>query len=351
MAGKEQSKHKLLYLLQFLALESDEENGVSMKQILTFLESKGITAERKAIYRDIETLISFGYNIEKISNRPLEYALVERQFEFVELKLLADAVQSARFISQETTTKLIGKLESLTSHRKAAQLHRQVFFAKRVKSDNDHIYYITGIIHEAIHSNKCISFQYMEYLPDKTIRPRHQGEVYIVSPYSLVWNEDKYYLYAFCAKTQMVKTYRIDRMRKVDLMETLRSPEPKDFSPTDRLRKEFGMFAGNTTLVDLRFSKDLLTTVIDRFGSDITIFEEGEDSFTVHVSVDISPVFFSWLFQFGQKAEIIGPEFAIGEYRKTLQAVLNKLKKAEEGKRLNARNQKIELADPTTTIV
>ena len=148
MAGVEQPRLKTLYLFKLLNEETDDEHGVSMNRILSYLDQQGITAERKSIYRDIATLQEFGLEIEKNHARPVEYCLMNRTFNIAELKLLVDAVQSAHFIPQDLTDTLICKLESLTSRARAGELRRQIHYSGRVKTGNDHIYYTTGTLHD-----------------------------------------------------------------------------------------------------------------------------------------------------------------------------------------------------------
>jgi len=62
------------------------EHSISMKEILNALEDYGITAERKSIYSDIETLRLYGMDIiGEQSGRTYYYHVGNRQFELAEL--------------------------------------------------------------------------------------------------------------------------------------------------------------------------------------------------------------------------------------------------------------------------
>lgn len=246
MAGTEQPRLKVLHLLQLLKEETDEEHGVPMTRILGYLENHGISAERKAIYRDIATLQDFGYEIEKNHKRPVEYCLINRSFDIAELKLLVDAVQSAHFIPEDLTDTLIRKLESLTSKSRAVELRRQVHYSGRIKTENDHVYYTTGTLHDAINHNKRVTFTYIEHTIEKGTKARREGQCYEISPYALVWNDDKYYVVGYYERYTKVCNFRVDRMKSVTCTKVHNLPKPEDFEIDSYIKNEFGMYTGET---------------------------------------------------------------------------------------------------------
>ncbi len=322
MAGTEQPRLKILHLLQLLKDESDEEHGVPMSRILSYLESRGISAERKSIYRDIATLQQFGYEIEKNRAKPVEYCLANRSFDIAELKLLVDAVQSAHFIPEDMTGNLIRKLESLTSHSRAVELRRQVHYSGRVKTKNDHIYYTTGTLHDAINQGKRVTFKYYEHTIDKGTKARREGECYEISPYALVWNDDKYYVVGYYERYAKVCNFRVDRMKNVTCIKTSNHAKPEDFNIDTYIKHEFGMFTGETVSLDIRISNNLINPVMDRFGTSIPLLPDGPDHFIAHIQASVSPVFYAWLFQFGPNVQIVKPARIAEEYRKMVSDVL-----------------------------
>lgn len=162
MARSSNQKRKLLLLLDYLKENTDENHTVTTANLLKYLENNGVCAERKSIYDDINTLVDMGYDIELKKGPSGGYALVSREFELAELKLLVDAVQSSKFISEKKSNVLIKKLEKLTSRYEEKQLQRQVYVANRVKTENESVLYTIDGIHEAISSKRKISFIYME---------------------------------------------------------------------------------------------------------------------------------------------------------------------------------------------
>ena len=113
--GKNQ-KFKLYRLAQIMLENTDEEHYITMPEIKEKLEEYEVTADRKSIYNDLKDLEKLGIEVEgePVRNR-YHYHVVERPFELPELKLLVDAIQSSKFITQKKTNTLIKKLEKLVS--------------------------------------------------------------------------------------------------------------------------------------------------------------------------------------------------------------------------------------------
>ena len=328
--GKNQ-KIKLLVLLRFLRRESDEHHPVTMQQLLTELERAGISAERKSVYDDLETLRDFGYDIVKVGTPVRGYFLGEREFELAELKLLVDAVQSSRFLTGRKSRALIGKMESMTSRWQAGALRRQVHVADRIKTMNESIYYNIDTIHAAISEEKCVSFVYFEWVVDfdkqEACRKqyRHGGERYCVSPWVLMWDNQNYYLVAYDAKAKKIKHYRVDKMERLEVKNRPRAGQDS-FAGVDLARytqSVFGMYGGEVRYVELRFVNSLIGAVVDRFGKALTVSRDGEDHFRVTVPAAVSPQFFGWLAGFGEKAQLLSPQNTAQEYKSWLSAALD----------------------------
>jgi len=313
---------KLLYVMKILMEKTDEENPLTVTEIISTLATFNITAERKSIYSDIELLRQFGVDIVTRRDKAVSYYVANRNFELPELKLLVDAVQSSRFITNKKSETLIKKLSSLASREQAKQLNRQVLIAGRAKPVNETIYYIIDKIHTAINFNKKISFNYYDYDFNKKQVYRKSGALYRNTPVSLCWNEDKYYLIAYNSYYDDFANYRVDRMANIEILdEESDDYESKSFNAAEYAKRVFGMFDGETVHASLLFHKCLVNAVIDRFGNDINMKVSSSDDEWVEVSVDvsISPVFLAWIFQFGSLAAIENPEKLINAMQKLLE--------------------------------
>ena len=301
-------KIKILYLMRILLEQTDEAHPLSINELISKLADYGVTAERKTIYDDIETLRQFGIDIVMEKSKSYGYYVGGRDFELPELKLLADAVQSSKFITERKSMELIKKLEGLASNYDASKLQRQVYVQNRVKNMNESIYYSVDTLHEAIAEGKRISFKYTYYNTDKKRVYRRDGARYVVSPIVLSWNEENYYLIAYSDERDGFSHYRVDRMSGVKKLDDGRSDYTNSFNLADYSKKIFGMFPGDESDVKLRLHNSLVDAAIDRFGKDIMLAKDGEQHFTVMIRVVLSPVFYGWLFQFGELCEVVSPQ-------------------------------------------
>ena len=301
-------KMKLLYLMKILTEQTDEDHALTIQELLSALSDYGVIAERKSIYSDLELLRQYGLDIERRQSKTFSYYVASRQFELPELKLLVDAVHSSRFITQKKSNELIKKLSSLTSNHLAKQLRRQVLLADRPKAINESVYYNIDAIHAAINAGKKISFRYFDYDHNKARTYRRDGETYTHTPMALCWNDDKYYLICYIAKYDNLAQFRVDRMSNVSACSEKADPiDKKRFNTSAHIKQIFGMFGGEVVRARLRFDNSLVNPVLDRFGVDVKLHKNG-DAFEISVEISNSPVFLSWIAQYGAKAEIISPD-------------------------------------------
>ena len=317
-------KLKILYVMELLLRNSDEGHPVSINQILIYLAEHGITAERKSIYDDIESLRHYGLDIVQTSlNRSYGYYVATRDFELPELKLLVDSVQSSKFITHKKTASLIKKIEMLASVHEAQLLQRQVYVSGRVKTMNESIYYNVDAIHNGISQNRKIRFKYFEFTVDKKRRYRKDGALYEVSPFALTWDNENYYLIAYDSTSACIKHYRVDKMTEITTSDEERdgSEAYEALDLATYTRKVFGMFAGDEISVRLRFENHLVGAVLDRLGQETIIIPDTGSHFTVTASVVTSPQFFAWVFGFGKDAEILSPQSIVRNMEIQLQEV------------------------------
>ena len=156
-------KQKLLYLRKIMLEKTDENHGLTSSEILAELASYGIQAERKSLYDDLQVLEKFGMDICKTKSSTVKYYVGSRDFELPELKLLVDAIQSSKFITEKKSFSLIHKIEGLASVYEGKELQRQVVISNRVKTMNERIYYSVDKIQNAIALNRKISFKYYRW--------------------------------------------------------------------------------------------------------------------------------------------------------------------------------------------
>ena len=330
MPKNPKQKQKLLYIMKFFLEKTDEEYGVTVADIIDYLDDYGITAERKSIYNDIECLRDFGMDIVKSKVGKISlFSLVSRDFTLEEIKLLIDAVQSSKFITLKKSRELIHKIETLTSENQAKELHRQVIVANRVKNSNEEIYRNIDSINRAINKKRKIGFYYTQWSVSRTgakkivkVR-RHDGMRYLLTPKALTWDDENYYLIAYDKEVDKLKHFRVDKMESISVEEE-RADSTKAVDKFDLAvytKQVFGMYGGDTVNVKLRFDDSLIGVVIDRFSDKVFIQPMGDGTFTMSAEVMLSPQFYGWLFSFGDKVKIVSPKAAVNGFGEWLDGV------------------------------
>ena len=315
-------KFKLYRLAEIMLEMTDEEHYITMPEILTALEQYEIHADRKTIYNDLRDLEVLGIEVEgEAVGKGYHYHVVNRPFELPELKLLVDAIQSSKFITERKTNTLIKKLEKLLSKYEAMQLQRQVFVTGRIKTMNESIYYTVDAIHNAISENRKIYFHYFQWNVKKEMELRRGGEYYHISPWGLSWDDENYYLIGYDSETEQIKHYRVDKMLHIQMSEEKREGKEhfKKLDLAEYAKKSFGMFRGEEYQVKLRVENHLAGVIIDRFGKDVMMIPVDEEHFTVNVYVHVSKQFLAWVISIGEGIEILSPEEVVQNMRREIE--------------------------------
>ena len=303
-------KLKLYYLAKIMVEKTDDEHFLTMPEIKSHLEVYGVTADRKSIYDDMEALRVLGIDVigEQVG-RHYYYHVGAKHFELAELKLLVDSIQSSKFITEKKSAELIKKVTALGSEHEATQLRRQVVVQGRIKTMNESIYYVVDEIHSAISHNKKIGFEYLQWNLDKKMVPRKDG-LYEVSPWALTFDDENYYLIAYDSVAGKIKHYRVDKMRKISLLDDKREGREtfEALNLADYSRMNFGMFGGEKTSVRLTFKNEMVGIFLDRFGKEISIRSSKEPGWSeTSVDIAVSDQFFGWIFALGNSVKILGP--------------------------------------------
>jgi len=225
MPKSDNQKLKIFYILDYLQRNSHQEHPVRAAELLSMLERQhNIVCDRKTVYSDIAALQDYGVDIVSIPGKNGGYYIASRNFELPELKLLIDAVQSSRFLTEKKSRELIEKLCNQCSVYDARLMRRDVLVSGRVKSMNETIYYNVDAIQDAIAENKQITFRYFDYGLDG--RRKYRVQDYRASPYGLCQDNESCYLLAD-SQRHGVTSYRVDRMQDIKLLPESRTPCPE----------------------------------------------------------------------------------------------------------------------------
>ena len=314
MSAGDNQRLKMLYLLKILSEETDETHALTAQEIIAKLSDYNVNAERRTLYKDLAMLEQYGMDIiTEQTSAGYYYHLGNRDFELPELKLLVDAVQSSKFITEKKSRELIKKLGGLVSKYDANHLKRQVVITGRVKTVNESIYYNVDIIHDAINADRQIRFHYYRWNTSKKMELRRNGDWYTISPWCLMWDDENYYMVGFDAEDSSIKHYRVDKMIDLTISDCSRLGK-KEFRAFDMVKYSkqlFGMFSGDEVRVSLRCENDMVGVFLDRFGKDIIISPDGPDHYTTTIPVAFSNQFLGWVFSLGKGVQVIGPDFVV----------------------------------------
>ena len=317
---------KLLYIRDYLYHYATKEHPKNANAICDYLMTKGIDASPKTIYNDILRLqIDFGVPVEYNASK-WGYYITKPEFEPHELRLMVDSIQASKFITQREATTISQKITRLADVYTKDSLTRHAYVAGRVRSKNEDVVREAGRIHQAIAENRKIGFRYFHYTPDRT-KPKQyskSGNLYIVSPYALLWDNGNYYLYAYITEKDEFRTFRVDRMEAI----TKPLPDKRDGEKafkaetlTSQEYKVFQQYHGEKVKVRIRFINRLADAVIDQFGKETVMVPIDKDHFYALLPVELSPPFCAWVATFGRGAKILAPEAAITEMRKFIEKV------------------------------
>lgn len=330
MKDKGYTKLKLLYIKDYLEKNSDEDHPVSVEILSDMLEEKGISCERKSIYSDVKALKEYGVDIASVKRPFSGYAVLSRDFEVPEIRLLIDAVQAADFITPKKTRELISKMGTLCSAYQSKALQKQVYIDNRVKCTNEEIYYNIDVISRAIQQRKKVSFiYYKRKLKDNEKVIISDEREFTVSPYALIWSNDHYYLVSNNEKYDNLMHTRIDRMKKVQIIEDRArdfsevSEYKNYFDAADYSSKSFNMYSGDTQRLVISCDNSILEEIIDRFGAEGIRADKDEGRFILSSHCVISEGLASWVMQFGNKVEVIEPKKLREDVKKRAQEIVN----------------------------
>ena len=319
---KNETRVRLLRMLELLQNESDKQHPISTPDAIRILQERwSIPAYRITVQRDVEALVAAGYDVRTIHARQNRYYMATRTFEQAELKLLTDAVVSSKFITKSKSKVLTDKLATLTNSQRADELKRNISIADRIEPKNEGIYEYIDTVNQAINEKKKIRFFYFSYTASKRKRLKNDGEPYIISPYTLTWNGDCYYMVGWSDKHEKVATFRVDRIYATpEILEDPAVKRPKGYSSADFSEKAFQLFDGERTTVDLLCHEDAMNSVLDHFGEKVKTRLVDGTHFLFTAEVSLSPTFFAWVFLFGGKVQIKAPAEVEKQYRQMCNA-------------------------------
>jgi predicted DNA-binding transcriptional regulator YafY len=330
--AENRQKVKLIKLYELLRKETDEDHPISRMELCRRLNEMNISSNVRTLSEDIKVLTDNGFEIESfLKDKEKFYYVPEHDLTIPEIKILIDAVQAATFVTEKKTAELVEKVAALGGSHKAELLKENMICFNTRKHTNEAILYTVDGIEDAIIRKKKIAFNYF-HLNEKAERDyvkTSTGEKkrYYVEPVALIFHEDNYYLMAYSSKhPERTASYRIDRIDRLEVVEeSTLSDEAiaKIDSMAGFTEQAFKMYGGDLEDVVLQFDRSLVDPVFDKFGEDTPMMKVNDTTCAATVHVQISPTFFGWLAQFGNRMKILTPDTVVEQYKKHIGTIMN----------------------------
>lgn len=318
------SNYRLLKIRNLLFDETDEQHELGINELNQKISQlmPHTTFDNRTIKRDLDTLDELDFEIVRNKGKygKILYSHQARLFEMYQLRLIVDAVLSARFITENEKNKLIDKVKQLTSQHIAKTLPEPILFSQSANMDYELVKLNIDFVHRAISSRKVLTYQYGKFNVDKNFELNRDGYRYYVDPYALIWQNDYYYLIGRFHKTDELRHYRLDRMRNIDI-----SGErfiKGDFDLQSYVNNSFHMFAGEEIRIKVRFHVNLLNVVLDRFGHEADIKSVDENHFILSTKAKLSDGLVNWILTWGNQAKVLDPKHLVDEMKDKIQRMM-----------------------------
>lgn len=323
---------KILYVLDMLN-RTDEFHPINSTQIIDNLKKEGLKAERKSIGNYIRILSDeMGYDIIRCDNKNLGWYMVGQTFEDYELKIMVDAINSAKFITAKDTREIRKKILGLATQEGNRVIKAGMVMDETLKMTDPQFMIKFDTVMRAIADHKQIQFQYQDYGKGNQKLLKKNGKVYQITPYYLgVWNYE-YFVVANTKGHDNVSFYRVEMMKNVETTEEPSVPmtKVKELKDIGKNGRSFGDFIKETvhlrggTVKSIRISgiNHLRRAVMKKFGNKLSFRDEGEDRFSVRVNAVVSEGFYQWIAQFGSNMKIEGPKECVTQYKEYLKDTL-----------------------------
>lgn len=309
MAVKQPKKLLIMNILDILRKYTDEDHRLSQREIADILKTEyDMTADRKAVKRNLMDLVEFGYEIEyseaiRMTPNPKTGELEEntilsdfylvRDFTDGELRLLVDSLLFSKHVPYSQCKALVEKLEGLSNIYFKARV-RHIARMPEDQADNRQIFLNIELLDEAISKKRKVSFKYTEYGTDKKRHTKTRADgserEYIISPYQMAAKEGKYYLICNYDKYDDISNYRLDRIIDLKILdepakpfETLQWANGQTLDLAEYMKEHVYMYSSGNTRAKLRISRPMVSDVIELFGKDVIFSDEDETGVTVSV--------------------------------------------------------------------
>ncbi len=317
----------IINILDILRTYTDEQHPLSQRDIIEILERDyAMTAERKAVRRNLMALIDIDPNIEYTETTRIKqngdteilYSNWYYRHEFTpsELRLLIDSLLFSSYIPTTQCRLLIDKLKGLSN--KYFHPHvRHIANLTEKESSNKQLFYTIDCLNQAITTQKQVRFHYNNYGLDKKLHPvlnkNGTPRTYVINPYQIAIASGRYYLICNHDYFSNVSHYRVERITDIVITDTPARPQQQleelqhGLNLPRHMAEHIYMFTGPAIHVTFKASRQILNDIIDWFGTEAGLTAAGDDHLLVRVTVNRQAMLY-WLMQYGQYTEVLTPD-------------------------------------------
>ncbi len=331
MYGTGNKKMLNMLILEILRNYTDEEHSLTQKEIIKLLElNYGMECDRRSVKNNVLSLKELGEDCGFEISMEKGYKLLSREFDDAELRILIDSVLFSKSISTRQAKDLIKKIRKLASKYFNAKVSHVYNLPELNRTINKQVMYSMDTINDAIAEKRKISFIYNDIGTDFKLHPRRE-EPYLVNPYQIVANNGRFYLISNYDKYDNVAHFRIDRMTDVRELEEKVKPI-KEIPELDgrldlpkHMAEHIYMFSGSSISIKLSTTADMMSELVDWFGTDFRILEKDGDRIIVRLNCNENAMRF-WALQYGPYVEVLEPESLRKTVKEDVAAMAEKYK-------------------------
>lgn len=288
-----------LQILEILRQYPDQEHLISMPELQAILESEGFPSNRRTVYRAIETLREYNYDIRYEFHKFYSGYYLVPYFNEAEHFILSDYLNQQTTLSSKEISTIQTKLQHLASP------YYNLKHTQGIHASNQEILSNIKLILHAIKHSYQISFYYFDYTISKEKKYRKNKKRYILTPYAVTSYEGKYYCVLYSEKYQSFTNYRIDKMETVRLID--QPVETIAFNLEEHLQTSMKMYTGKAETITIKCATDMASIILDEFGNQMIISKVNDEYFTLSLKTAITPTLLSWLLLFYDRVTVIQP--------------------------------------------
>jgi len=317
-----------LCLIELLWHHTDARHPLNSRQLLDLLQEKyGVEAERKAVFRNIDWLRDFGFDISTYEENGEGYFLRGRVLESRHIAILIDALLNATHVSAEEQQLIIQRLLTFSSNYFPLRVRhlRGQPPTNRMERPRD-LFRMLVLLDYAIENNRMVGFNYNVFGADGQFHNRKDHRYY-VSPYEVVCADACYYLVANYDGYNHCTCYRIDRISELRVEEmdarelhTLPGMEAPDAIEQLVYREIFHHGQEHVTAV-MRLDEDLVDTLVDAFTLRVDMTRIGNRQVETVISA-VPDSILQWMLLHGDRCELVHPPELREQYLQKLQRMM-----------------------------